>query len=992
MNSGVRKLLRWTSLVVWLSIAAIVACLLYLNVHGFPETVCQFVRDEFLRKGYAVRFDRVYLNWLNGIVVHNLSLAEAKRPDHPIATVNEVALRFDWGRLWSGRNVIHGLRVSHASVAVPMPPDNIGSETFTATDASAALRFEDNGVIHIEQLTGAYCGIFLAVNGRIKTGTLTEQTPSTGPKRFAAISTALRELRRLRCAKPLDLNVEFDVDLAAPMALQARARLRGDRMQYRELAIDSLDLDLAMREGAITIQTAELKLAGGALGVSGVYKITGGEADLRATSTFDVMVLRPFLPADALKTVDLVSFQKNPHITVRYVLSPQTGVVPLLTGSLKTAGLAIHGVKFLSVDATFENSGPLVTVNNARVIMAEGELTGRGRYHIESSDFAYEFDSTLDPTKLLPLMTPMMQRWISPATFTASPHIVAKVRGDFVDPDLFAYDAEVRTGGCSYRGVALKSVSGNLCLRRNRLIARDLVLERDDGTLAGALTADFDLQQLVFNMHTTANPAPMAALLGPKAAATMEQYHFAPNLNATAKGYIDFARPERIVWRAEADDDNFSWWKLSADHTHANILFTNNMCRLGLDTRGLHYGSNFATRASTDLVISTDSVVAANVVLAIGNGNVRGETTVDTKRQRVAFRFDSTADPRALAAALGPVAAKKIEAFEFGANTIVHAAGIADLVRSNETTWTATLDTDAFRHLKLNARHVAAKFVFTNEVLAIAARGRDFQWWSLKAGTLDADIAFTNNVFNVATRANDFQWWKLKADAVTAHITGSNNAVAIRNVEAALCGGTFRGNANLLTIATNTEFHVTCRADDCSITRVLQTIGAPNTNASGRVKLSLDLAGNGGDVTTYRGSGNIEINNGVLLEVPLFGIFSRILNLIVAGLGSTDVTSARCDYTVTNGVVKTDNLQFDTIAATVTSHGAIGLATGDLDLRVEAQPLRSWPGINILTWMLGKIFEYKIGGSLDNPNWRPTRIPKEIMPHGEGRKPAADSP
>ena len=46
------------------------------------------------------------------------------------------------------------------------------------------------------------------------------------------------------------------------------------------------------------------------------------------------------------------------------------------------------------------------TIADAVIQMREGRLTGHGQYHFESSDFAYEFDSTLDPTRLQPLMFP----------------------------------------------------------------------------------------------------------------------------------------------------------------------------------------------------------------------------------------------------------------------------------------------------------------------------------------------------------------------------------------------------------------------------------------------------------------------------------------------------------------------------------------------------------------------------------------------------------
>jgi hypothetical protein len=53
------------------------------------------------------------------------------------------------------------------------------------------------------------------------------------------------------------------------------------------------------------------------------------------------------------------------------------------------------------------------------------------------------------------------------------------------------------------------------------------------------------------------------------------------------------------------------------------------------------------------------------------------------------------------------------------------------------------------------------------------------------------------------------------------------------------------------------------------------------------------------------------------------------------------------------------------------------------------------PGFNLL-WdiIIGNIFEYKVGGTLSAPNYRPVNLPSEIMPHGNigGDKPKEKAP
>jgi len=113
----------------------------------------------------------------------------------------------------------------------------------------------------------------------------------------------------------------------------------------------------------------------------------------------------------------------------------------------------------------------------------------------------------------------------------------------------------------------------------------------------------------------------------------------------------------------------------------------------------------------------------------------------------------------------------------------------------------------------------------------------------------------------------------------------------------------------------------------------------------------------------------------------LFGIFSQILNGISPGLGSTRLTSATATFKIENNEVKTDDLEIRAGAYTLTSQGQTSFDC-KLDYRVQGQLLRAVPGLNILTWFLKNLFEYKIGGTCSNPSYRPTNLPKEFMPHG----------
>ncbi|MCX7886544.1 MAG: hypothetical protein N3B01_04705, partial [Verrucomicrobiae bacterium] len=691
-----KRLLRWLTHSVWPVVAVVLVALLYLNQHGFPPPVRDFIRQQFLQHGYLVNFKSLRLDWFGGIVAEELTLADARRAGERLLEVTEVALQINWLKLPGGRHVVRGLRIVNARVSVPMPPDEVGSERFTASDACATLRFEDDGAICVEQLTGKYCGFHVYVTGRIRPA---RAAPAAGEKRqrnLGIFSKVLRELYSVRSRQPPGLYVDFDLELDKPLELRGRAWLSGQGLRYRRLRIDQLRVDVTMGEGALRIVGAHAKLAGGELDVHGYYDIGKGRTELYAKSSIDIMALRPWLGAELEAQLPPVQLRQNPVIRLQYVLSPETGTEPVLTGSVHARQLGFRGVEFQSVGFDFRKHGPSVVLSNACIVMAKGTLTGHGQYHLESSDFAYEVESTLDPTALLPLMTPTMQRWFAPCVFEDPPHVRAAVRGDFVDPDVFAYEAVVNAGKCSYRGVRWEKASAVLRLYRNRLDVRDLQLQRSDGQLSGKLTIDFDREQMVFDLRSTANPVPMADLLGSTARRAVEPYRFGPNVRIHAKGFVDFVRPERVFWIAEVANDEFQWWKLSAAHAEGTVAYSNDVYRLQLQAEGLAYGTNRAERARADLMITPQNVWVTNAVAEISGGVIQAAAWAEMPQRRVHFHGTSTVAPHTLAALAGPTASKHVEPFRFGSNTVVHASGIADLLKSNQTCWTATVRTDGF--------------------------------------------------------------------------------------------------------------------------------------------------------------------------------------------------------------------------------------------------------------------------------------------------------
>lgn len=576
-------MVRFVIVVVVLSVLS----LGYLHFYGFPDFLKDALIGELHKAGYAAQFGSIRLDLFRGFVASEATFADARDPDQPLAQIDELELRFNLRRLIHKQNPIQAIHIANAIVAVPTPPDENGPARFTASDAYATFELSDDGSVRVDRLTGVYCGIRLNVSGYILRGatpptpaTSAAPQPSVNRGQFLFLTKAVRELNRIQVTEPPELNLDFNLDLSQPLASQVTARFHGSRLQYRDLRVDSVAVDVEMRDGAIVVRHCNATLYGGDVAIQGRYDIAMGQFDVTFSSTTDPAAIIPLFIENARPILRDLRVEKNPTITAHYRLSPETGSVPELTGGIESGGLNFRGVEFRSIKFGFEDRGPQVKLNDVEVVTPEGRVVGHGDYNIESSDFNYEFDSTVDPTRLLPLMIGNVRQIVEPAWFATPPHIVAKVSGDFVDPDAFSYDAQITADRCSYRGVGLEGASAKLRLRRSQLNVPDLVLRRREGDARGTIFADFNAHRVSFDMTAKANVSEMAGLLGEQAARVMAPYRFGPRTDASARGLIDFDNPYGTSWSAQIINEGFSYWKFTATRAQAALVFTNNTLQI----------------------------------------------------------------------------------------------------------------------------------------------------------------------------------------------------------------------------------------------------------------------------------------------------------------------------------------------------------------------------------------------------------------------------
>src|SRR6185369_12851203 len=87
---------------------------------------------------------------------------------------------------------------------------------------------------------------------------------------------------------------------------------------------------------------------------------------------------------------------------------------------------------------------------------------------------------------------------------------------------------------------------------------------------------------------------------------------------------------------------------------------------------------------------------------------------------------------------------------------------------------------------------------------------------------------------------------------------------------------------------------------------------------------------------TVFGYGDAHLRDGLLWDIPAFGIFSPILNGIVPGLGNSRASAATTTFIITNGVIRSTDMEIRSTAMRLQYRGTVDLER-QIKARVDAE-------------------------------------------------------
>jgi hypothetical protein len=249
-------------------------------------------------------------------------------------------------------------------------------------------------------------------------------------------------------------------------------------------------------------------------------------------------------------------------------------------------------------------------------------------------------------------------------------------------------------------------------------------------------------------------------------------------------------------------------------------------------------------------------------------------------------------------------------------------------------------------------------------------------------------ISLVTNRFadlHVRLEGGPFRWWKFNVPHIAGDLAWVDQTLTLRDVTMDFYGGHAEGAADfdLSPAGGRTDFRFDCRFQDTRLGPLMTDLAHGTNELEGIIDGRLTVSAAHTDSwQSWQGDGTVKLHDGLLWEIPAFGVFTPVLNTLWPNLGSGRASDGGATFTITNGVVRTEDLELRSPMMRMQYRGTVDFG-GKLDARVTAELLRNTWGIGPLVstvfWPITKALEYKITGTLSQPRAEPLYIPKAFL-------------
>ena len=231
-------------------------------------------------------------------------------------------------------------------------------------------------------------------------------------------------------------------------------------------------------------------------------------------------------------------------------------------------------------------------------------------------------------------------------------------------------------------------------------------------------------------------------------------------------------------------------------------------------------------------------------------------------------------------------------------------------------------------------------------------------------------------------------WRSFLSDRAALDVSVGERATLVENLNAEWCGGAVTGHLRFerqrgTNVAGRCSMDLQVTGADLmrvvEVFRPVEDKQAYEGTVSGLLTLAADTGPHFWDTAT--GGGRIDIQDGFILSLPLFGGLSKYLSVLIPGLGYASQRDLRSRFQIHDGRVETTDAQLLGRLITIQGKGSYTFSDA-LNVRVQVKFLKEGLTATVtrlLTSPLTKALEFELTGTPKAPHWRPVNTPDRVL-------------
>lgn len=953
-----RRIFRGCRIVILLGLLSILGAGIYFNEVGLPEFAKSRLLGRLHASGIDVQFTRLRLRWYRGLVFENVTFRGTNGPAAPQMSSPEVELDLDVASLSQRRLKVNSVSIQNGTLSIPAGSND---PPWVVRHITTEVGLPGTNALEVRRFAAAYENTRLSLAGGLTNLSALRQweifqKKPRDPNRPRRDLQTLALFRQMRFSGTPELKVKISGDAADPAGLEGELHWNFGAAETPWGHFEALELATRYNERG------------------------GGE---------------PHFDFNLSAATALTPWATGQTVRARGRITPRGQNFSIDT-FLSTAELHTQWVDMTNADftgrAALSVTNPL-PVSTGGTLTFDGAVTqwgsaGRGKVEWAAEPSAKRL-ATNDTWGFWSRLEPFALRWDAQLAGVESPKLrLASLRcgGDWTAPTLRITNCQAALYGGTFGADAVVDILTREARAHTRF--------------------DFDVQQI-------------QPLLTPAGRRWISQYSWEKPPQVEGEGRVTLP-----AWTNRAPD-----WKGEVQPTleiHGHFLVG------PAAFRGVG-----AMSAESVFTYTNMNWFLPHLHAVRPEGTVEFEFLNNDRTKDYRFRLLSTIDPFIVRPLLGTNEQRGLDYFKL--------TGTPEIRAEIQGRWQdqSRLGLDAeiaatnltFRGEQID--RVRSAILLTNEFLRFSGIEIEHGGGTVKSPLCEINLAtrqifFTNVYGNIDpmavarcigaktvealapyhfhepptvllngtlvirdieeadmhfyVEAKKFEWWKFHADEVKGNIDWMGETLVLTNMTSKayesgrLSGwGKFDFDRDL-----GTDMTFDLGFNEVDLHSLLKGLSEGRTNRlegilQGQVVVS---SANTHDWNTVQGFGHASLSDGLIWEIPVFGMFSGVLNAINPGLGTSRAREATSTFIMTNGVVRTEDLEIRATGFRMQYNGTIDL-DGNLDAKMSAELFRD-------TWVIGrllslaltpltKLFEYKVSGTIGRPKSEPHYIPKWMM-------------